>query len=278
MARAGVFSIRRSQSMDKLTDQELLQLEKYRFKPTLDNSFCLGNLLDESYLKEFLEKLTLTIDAPSEKIAASIFMKRYAFLAVMSLYAMTKWNKKLNVSLDNIKMEQAEVGENWLPFLSLKDCTVQEWDPKEDRSTWRNTVIKDLFTDNIYPLISQLEKNAGISKLILWENISVYIYWLYESELKDHDNQQVSSDFRYLIFEVEGSLFGRFNRNPLQKFFADKTYMEEWDEEIRIRKTCCFSYHLPAGKRCKTCPCTHISKDGRCQVGESVCSTIRSFA
>jgi siderophore-iron reductase FhuF len=259
--------------MDKLYADN--QLSKYRFNPSLEHTFNVADLLDESFLKDFLKNLSAAIGAPSEKIAASIFIKRYAFLAVMSLYAMTALNKKLNVSLDNVQMESAEQGKDWLPGISLKDVTVQDWDGI-DRSEWRASVLKDLFASNIFPLISQLEKTVGISKLILWENIAVYLFWLYESELKDKDN--AAEDFRYLISEAEGLLFGRCNLNPLQKYFAEKTYLEVWDSEVRIRKTCCFTYQLPAGKQCKTCPCIQNVKDRRCQDGESICEAVRSFA
>ncbi|WHY66237.1 IucA/IucC family C-terminal-domain containing protein [Neobacillus sp. SuZ13] len=259
--------------MDKLFTVN--QLEKYRFNPSLEHTFNVADLLDEKHLRNFLENLSVTIGAPSEKIAASIFIKRYAFLAVMSLYAMTALNKKLNVSLDNIKMETAIQGKDWLPGISLKDADLQGWDGN-DRAEWRTRVLKDLFANNVYPLISQLEKTFGISKLILWENIAVYLFWLYETELIDYE--QAAEDFRYLLSEAEGKLFGRYNLNPLQKYFAEKTYLEEWDTEVRVRKTCCFTYQMPAGKRCKTCPCTHIAKDRRCHDGENICEAVRSFA
>jgi siderophore-iron reductase FhuF len=263
--------------MGKLTDRELLQLEKYRFNHSLVNSFCPADLLDESFLEDFLKNLAVAIGAPNQKAAASIFIKRYAFLAVMSLYAMTAWNKKLNVSLNHIKIEQAELGKDWLPSISLTDMTVQEWEGK-NRENWRDGVLQDLFAHNVNPLISHLEKTIGISRLILWENIAVYIFWLYESVLKDTENDNVAQDFRYLFLDAEGQLFGHFNRNPLQKYVAEKTYMAEWDDEIRIRKTCCFSYQLPAAKRCKTCPCMLSARDGRCQVEESICGSVRGFA
>ncbi|MEH7307636.1 siderophore-iron reductase FhuF [Neobacillus drentensis] len=261
--------------MDKLFAEK--KMEKYRFNPHLEHSFEVANLLDESFLKDFLKNLCAAIEAPSEKIAASIFIKRYSFIAVISLYAMTAWNKKLNVSLDNVKMESPEQGKEWLPGISLKDVTGQEWDGTE-RSEWRASVFKDLFANNIYPLITHLEKTVGISKLILWENIAVYLFWLYETELKEYPNDHIAADFRFLILEAAGPLFGRYDLNPLQKYFVGKTYLKEWDTEVRVRKTCCFTYQLPAGKRCKTCPCTYISKDGRCQDGESICEAVRSFA
>jgi siderophore-iron reductase FhuF len=261
--------------MDKLFAEN--HVERYRFNLELEHTFNVADLLDESFHQDFLKKLSAAIGAPSEKVAASILIKRYAFLAVMSLYAMTVWNKKLNLSLENVKMEFPEQGKEWLPTISFNDFTVQDRDGN-NRFDWRVSVLKDLFANNIFPLISQLEKTVGISKLILWENIAVYLFWLYESELKDINNDNVAGDFLYLISEAEGRLFGCYNLNPLQKYFAEKTYLEEWDAEVRVRKTCCFTYQLPVGKRCKTCPCTHIAKDRRCHDGENICEAVRSFA
>lgn len=258
-------------------ERELLQLKKYRLSGSLEKSFNAQDLLDESFLKEFTKNLALAICAPSEKIAASIFIKRYAFLAVISLYGMTVWNKKINVALDNVNMEVVEPGKDWLPKFSFKKVKLEDWNG-ENRDEWRIEVIQDLFAKNIYPIIEKLEKVFHISRLILWENIAVYVFWLYESELKDLENDNVVNDFHYLILEAEGQLFGRYNCNPLQKYFGEKTYLEKSDDEIRVRKTCCFSYQLPAGKRCKTCPCTHIAKEGRCHDGESICAAARSLA
>lgn len=245
-------------------------LQKYRLAPELKNSFNIASLLDETFLKAFIVDLSNAIGAPSEKTAASIFVKRYAFIAVMSLYAMTAWNKKLNTALSNIDMESPEKGKDWLPSFSLTDTNGLAWNGN-DRSEWRKEVLTDLFAKNIYPIIEKLEKMFGISRLILWENIAVYIFWLYETELKDLNNENVLNDFVFLMLEAEGALFGRYKRNPLQKYYAEKV------EEVRMRKTCCFSYQLPAGKRCKTCPCMQITKDRRCHDGESICSAVRSF-
>ncbi|MGG3468048.1 IucA/IucC family C-terminal-domain containing protein [Neobacillus pocheonensis] len=246
-------------------------LQKYRLASELKNSFCVGDLLDEKFLKVFIDNLSESIGAPSEKVSASIFMKRYAFITVLSLYVMTVWNKKLNVTLSNIEMESPEQGKEWLPSLSLKDANGIAWDGK-NRAEWRRGVLKDLFAKNIFPIIEKLEKMFRISRLILWENIAVYIFWLYETELKDLNNGNVLNDFRFLMVEAEGAMFGRYKGNPLQKYYTEKV------EEVRMRNTCCFSYQLPAGKRCKTCPCTQITKDRRCHDGESICSAVRSFA
>ncbi|WP_342432883.1 siderophore-iron reductase FhuF [Neobacillus sp. FSL H8-0543] len=259
-----------------LEENGLLHLQKYRLSSNLQHTFTIADLMDKTLLANLFKELTYSLGTPSEKVAASIFIKRYAFIAVISLYAMSASNKKINLSMDNIEMEKPERGKDWLPKISLKDLSIEEWNG-EDRDEWRRETFRELFANNIYPIIEQLEKNYKISRLILWENIAIYLFWLYETELKNSDNPYVKSDFHYLFSEAEGELFGRYHNNPLQKYQSEKKYLEEFQEEIRVRKTCCFSYQLPSSKRCKTCPCTYIAKDGGCYDGESICSAVRSF-
>ncbi|MEH7253004.1 IucA/IucC family C-terminal-domain containing protein [Neobacillus niacini] len=252
-----------------LLENALSALQKYRFRSAIGKSFTVANLLDKTYVTEFMKNLADLIEAPTERTAASIFIKRYAFIAVISLFAMTTSNKKMNLSLDNIEMEVAERGKDWLPMISLKNPSVEDWNG-EDRNQWRKNVYRELFAYNLYPLIEHFEKTFKVSKLVLWENIAVYLLWLYETELKDNESPNVQDDFRFLIEEAEGKLFGRYHHNPIQKYFSEKKV----EDEVRIRKTCCFTYQL-GSKRCKTCPCTHITQDGRCFDGESICSAIR---
>jgi ferric iron reductase protein FhuF len=254
-----------------LKEKDLGALHKYRLRSVTGKSFNVANLLDKTFVVDFMKHLADSIAAPSERTAASIFIKRYAFIAVISLFAMTTGNKKMNLSLDNIEMEEAERGKDWLPVISLKDLSMEEWNGK-DRNEWRKGIYRDLFANNLYPLIEHFEKTFKVSKLILWENIAVYLFWLYETELKYSENPNVQDDFLFLIKEAEGNLFGRYNLNPIEKYYSEKTSQAE----VRIRKTCCFTYQL-GSKRCKTCPCTHIAKDGVCYDGENICGAVRGI-
>ncbi|WP_168193783.1 IucA/IucC family C-terminal-domain containing protein [Lysinibacillus sp. SGAir0095] len=263
-----------------MTKKEIQILQKYRLKTEFTPIFRVEELKNDDFLQEFIAKLTKVIGAPSEKVAASIFIKRYAFVAVIALYAMTSWNKKVNVNLDMIDMEAPELGKKWLPSVELKDLTVEEWDMNiQERAEWRQDVIRNLFSQNIYPIFTKFEKTFGISKLILWENIAIYIFWLYETELNSN-NKQAFDDFNYLIFEADGSLFSEFKGNPLQRFYGKKTSIEHLGEEVRMRKTCCFSYQLAeSNKRCKTCPCAHLSKDGGCvNENEDISCSVQDYA
>lgn len=253
-----------------LKENDLSVLQKYRLKLETGKSFTVASLMDKAFAVDFMKKLAISIGSPSEKTAASIFIKRYAFIAVISLFAMTTANKKLNLSLDNIEMEEAERGTDWLPMISLKNPSIEEWDGF-DRDEWRKGVYRDLFANNIYPLIEHFEKTFKVSKLILWENIAVYLFWLYETELKDSEYPNAQNDLNFLVKDAEGNLFGQYNLNPIQKYYSQK----KSQDEIRIRKTCCFTYQL-GSKRCKTCPCTYNTSNGVCVNGESVCGAVPS--
>lgn len=254
-----------------LKENDLSVLRKYRLISETGRSFNVAKLMDKPFALQFMRNLSYSIGSPSERAAASIFIKRYAFVAVISLFAMTTANKKLDLSLDNIEMEEAERGKDWLPMISLKNPTIEEWNG-EDRDEWRKSVYRDLFANNIYPLIEHFEKTFKVSKLILWENIAVYLFWLYETELKELNHPNVHSDFNFLIKEAEGNLFGHYHLNPIQKYYSVKHFQDN----IRLRKTCCFTYQL-GSKRCKTCPCTHITNDGVCFDGESICGAVQSL-
>jgi ferric iron reductase protein FhuF len=134
------------------------ELQKYRFSQSIDHSFNVAELFNEDYLKTFIKTLTDLIGAPNEKAASSIFIKRYAFLAVISLYAMTALNKKVNVSLENVIMESAVQGIEWLPKFSFNDLTLEDWNG-EHRNDWRISFLQDLFAKKYFTVNQPIRKN-----------------------------------------------------------------------------------------------------------------------
>ena len=96
------------------------------------------------------------------------------------------------------------------------------------------------------------------SKHILWGNIAISLFWLYETVLPKIEDVEIQNrakeDFHYLISEASGTLFGNEHTNPLKRYYHKKVYIEDLQEEVRVRTTCCFSYLLKGTtKRCKIC-------------------------
>ncbi len=212
-------------------------------------------LLDEASMTKYLEKNGPVIGSQDLKVNGSIFTKRYAFLAVLGLYCMSFLNKKIDVSPSNVRLVENIENSLWLPHFQLQDFTLVDIQSDQDKQEY----IDQLF-HHIHDMIQSVNRATKLSDLIMWENIAVYIYWLYENEAmveEAHSKESVQHDFKLLLAE-ENHAFYSYHHNPLARYYTDKVQVIGREEEIRVRKTCCFSYKLENKEkvRCKTCPPT----------------------
>lgn len=210
----------------------------------------INNFTDYSFLSSFLQQLKDELQAPSLKVTASIFMKRYAFLAVIQLATMSYFHKAFSLN-GNIYLQEYKKDQLWLPNFYFDHISIHK--TKNNRKTWRDEVIIKLFKEHLNPIMNDLYKKTKISKKILWENVFIYISWFYESSLEDEMKKsfydQLKEDYLYIVYEAEGNLFGDYKENPFKKFYEHRI------NGFGIRKTCCYSYLLKSkGGRCRTCP------------------------
>ena len=214
-------------------------------------SIQVKDLLDENKLREYLNSLGRHIEASNSKVAGSIFMKRYAFLAVIFLYTMTSKSEKLLISFENLSIETDEKTDAWLPqfYFSRLESEAAE----QDREAWRRNCLERLFKEHFFTIINCVSRVTKVSKLVLWENIVVYIFWLYETVLQHNENAK--EDFDFIVNQAEGALFGNYHENPLKRYLSKKIHLENLDKEIRKRKSCCYNYLTKSKQHCTTCPC-----------------------
>jgi ferric iron reductase protein FhuF len=236
-----------------LSAEERKVLETYRLSTVQTNSplsIRLDRLFEDSVLIDYVAKVRDRLGAANDAVAASMLIKRYSFLVAMSLYAMSVWNKRLVLSPEQIWMETDDHAAMWMPTfrfekLEAEVCT-------SCRSQWREETVLRLFAKHVFPLITKLQKTTKISSYILWENIAVYIYWIYETLLNDeaiaHIHPRLRDDFRFLVYEAGGELFGTPQHNPLKRFWKGNT-------SVKQRTTCCLYYQTEGGTHCHTCPC-----------------------
>jgi ferric iron reductase protein FhuF len=243
-----------------LSADEIRELEKFRLSTKRAHSplsIRVDQLLHEETLTTYLEMLQRKLGAPNMIVTASILMKRYSFLAVMALYAMSVWNKRLSIAVHQVWLETEDSAETWLPAFRLEQFECEEVNAARDQ--WRKETIQILFARHMNVLIERLCQTTKISPLILWENVAIYIFWLYETLLEDktfaHINEQLRDDFHFVIQEAKGELFGRYSQNPLARFWKEKTYSSLAKKEIRRRTTCCLYYKIATDRsHCQTCP------------------------
>ncbi|MGM0845807.1 MAG: IucA/IucC family C-terminal-domain containing protein [Bacillota bacterium] len=246
----------------KLTGEEKDKLKSFRFlteRPAESELTSASQLLNEEGLNKFLQKYSDKIGSEDKKVLSSILLKRYAFLAVISMFSLSVFNKRLNVSPENVFLADGEKNGLWLPGFYFQDHAAE---PVTDRETVRADAAKDIFRNHLFPLIETVKKAGKLSNLIAWENVAIYLFWVYEGlieqeELK-HVRVRMEEDFHWLLEEDNAALFGPYHQNPLARYHGEKQYVAEQDSVLRVRKTCCFSYQLRGGEshRCSTCPQT----------------------
>lgn len=217
-----------------------------------------------------LDDVASVLGTRSRKIAASLLIKRHAFLATAAcLYPMSAYNCAPDLSLGNTLIDYRYDGKLWQSSMHLHDLHVTAPASAQDRSKWRAQICRQLFADNLTRVIKSLTNLCGVSQSILWENLAVRVYSLYERRLKTHKDQHVQQriqdDFDFLLTTTDFALFG-INHNPLQQYVQNSITDENTD--IRYRETCCYYYAVPGGTYCGTCPLPH-RKRGRKQVDQN---------
>ncbi|MED4889896.1 IucA/IucC family C-terminal-domain containing protein [Lysinibacillus sp. FSL R7-0073] len=248
---------------NKLSAEEIsILLSDYRltFEPAIDATYSISaeNLLDSEQALVYLQTIAPFFQSPSLLVTASLFGKRYSVLTMASaFYAMSRYDKGLQVAIENIWVEAEGHAKPWLPKVRYIDHAVSV--PTTDRNAWRDEVLKGIFADNLAKVWQSLTKISKIPKTILWENTAIYVNWLYETKIREGANEQeiirLQEDYDYIVNQAPGSLFGE-KKNPLTNYCGPKVTIKESEQPIRLRKTCCFYYHTSdeTNDYCISCP------------------------
>lgn len=205
---------------------------------------------------ELLDRLGPVLGSSSRHITASLLAKRLAFLTTGSaLYAMSAMDRGLDLSVDNFFVEFRHEHALWRSRMPLSTTTASC--PRDGaRQEWRDEVISNLFANGLAPIINSLNAVARTPISVLWENVAVRVYSLYEKRLATERHlghrTQITDDFHYLVNDAPARLFGTRD-NPLQRYFLTRKTC--CSDSPRIRKTCCYYYRASDPVEfCSTCP------------------------
>ncbi|MCM3618911.1 (2Fe-2S)-binding protein [Sutcliffiella horikoshii] len=244
--------------MSTLTQQEFRFLEEScRFvagEAEVEDTISLHSLIHDG-TEEYLLKVQDALGTDEMDVAASLLMKRLGFLAVNCLLSMSAFNKTLKVDPSTIWIDSCIENDIWLPKLRYTKVQALEAGTFEIREAWRQHHFEELFGGIFSPLINRMAKEAKVSRQTLWENVVLYVYWMYESILPnlEMDMPYQEEDFSSLL-EADPAYFG-MRRNPAATFYKPKTFVEKHQAEMRVRTTCCYYYKTNSeGSRCSTCP------------------------
>ncbi|NVK27921.1 MAG: (2Fe-2S)-binding protein [Flavobacteriia bacterium] len=220
-----------------------------------------SKLLNDAWCLDTLQKIMPELGAPNIRVTASLVIKRVAFLTLAPvLYAMSGFDKGLDVSIENSVFEYPLENKLWLSKMPLKDTSVSVWQnlDKEGRCAWREGILNKVFAGHLTRLVEQMYRLTKVSRRILWENVAVRVFSIYEQRILANVAEEkraiAEADYAYLLDKTTTQLFG-LDENPLTPFYRDKRLTELSDKPIRVRRTCCFYYQATEPSvYCGACP------------------------
>jgi len=231
-------------------EKELLDFGVHIKSGPITSDRTLAALFSEASVMRLLEAEKKAMHAPTLAVAASMFSKRYAYLAVSSsLYLMTLYDGVYQFPpaacafREDRKIELDQAGCSFVPL-------------EGNRHEWREQVVHTLFTECVTPLFDVLNRISKLSSRILWENVAVRINSLYRSMMREAEEpsvkQRIREDYLYLK-QAAGEVFGA-QQNP----FQHSLNLDDSLLETSNRKTCCMYYQLEKKSEsldyCLVCP------------------------
>lgn len=207
----------------------------FRWQSTASSSavLSLSDLKNEAVVERHLTILTNHFGSPTRAHAASMTAKRAGYAVALLIYARLRYNIVVNSSnCFLMTADEPSAAPGWLPVYSFP---LNSAESEQDAVNW---ITKELYAETLVPIIEVLAKEKGISRAVLFENVFVYMKWIFVTKLQD-------SDLFQQLLETPVSEFGYTKRHP----FA---YYE--DTSNGLRRTCCLRYQTVGEERtCKAC-------------------------
>ncbi|WP_173915783.1 hypothetical protein [Halobacillus sp. Marseille-Q1614] len=211
-------------------------------------------LQNKKGVQETLDEIHAYMESEFFLTTASVLSKRYAnFIATIPLASMTLFNKFPNMNLDNVELIRVDEKKKWLPRLHLLSKVVTQ-PVDQTREQWMREELDHLFKEIVRPVFLHINHLTRLSMDVMWENISVYMFRLYERQLAEwysaEETERMKQDFYYIVRDLPGETFGT-SHNPFT-YFLEQPKLETG---ARQRKCCCLSHRLHTDSDyCKVCP------------------------
>jgi ferric iron reductase protein FhuF len=157
---------------------------------------------------------------------------------------MSKLNRKVNFSVANISIITPDSFEGtWIPSFKFRDFELTKA-VNVNQELFKEEVLSEVFKDNVEVVFSHINNSIGLSKLLMWETLYVYINWMYKNLYETTNNKKYLNDLKFITKDVSSDVFGNYIENPFSTFNSHEK-----------RKTCCLAYLSNSkNKFCENCP------------------------
>ncbi len=237
--------------MDTLSLNEQEKLKKFRVyfhKERPLNYGSLQQMMNSAGANTYLKTNEYQIGSSLPKVAASLLSKRIAFIAVAHLYTMTVFNATLSSQPKDWALISTVKNGLWILDFYLIEEQIERM--TGDRDTWKKEAVQKWFQQLIAPAVCSLCLATGLSKKTVWENIRIYIDWLYLDVLTDPQYNSIQTSVEKDYHWITEPTMKFLGNNHLKNPFAALPRFQRSQ-----RETCCLSHLLDRGaKKCKNCP------------------------
>ncbi|MBO1909839.1 hypothetical protein [Sporosarcina sp. 6E9] len=226
--------------MLKLTVKQLNDLERFNvYVDAQEDKFSSAvDVLSDSGSRLLFEIIHGITEAPTNAVAASIYLRRYGFFIAAQLHVMSEHNLIWTGELEGIS-------------LFTNNDTILFSIPSDGFRIVQNqgSDIRFILEKYGHPVVTYFSKHAKISKLILWENIWGYVLWMYSMLLKENSP---SAQYDLAVLLADETWKPAMRRSPFKQFIKSQEALDAMANYKRT--TCCLYKELPNTEQCPYCP------------------------
>jgi len=224
----------------KLDDEHIASLERFgvflnRRPDAITNAQA---ILSETASTELLSEIKALTGAPTDAVAASVYMRRHGFFMTGLFHMLSKFNLLFIGKLEDVS-------------LFVENGTIQFTIPPDSFEDFhdRQEAIRSILEQYGHPVVEYMSKRAHVSKLILWENVWGYVLWMY-SMLLNEGCPAAQSDLDFLV--ADETWKPNMRRSPFKQYLQNEEPLDAMANYKRT--TCCLYKELPATEKCPYCP------------------------
>lgn len=184
------------------------------------------------------EKIHELSGAPTDTVAASIYMRRHGFFIAAQLHLISEHNLLWAGNLEDISL----FTDNDTLLFSVPTTGFRNVKNREED-------IRFILESYGHPVIEYVSKRAKIAKLILWENVWGYVLWMYSMLLQE--NSSFAQHDLTILLEDE-TWKPAMRRSPFKQYLNNQQALDAMADYKRT--TCCLLKELPNTDKCPYCP------------------------
>ncbi|WP_373231893.1 (2Fe-2S)-binding protein [Cohnella sp.] len=219
-------------------------------------SIAATDILQHEKMLELLQRGSVLVKGIGLELAVSFLGLAYFGLAATKQFVMSRYNRVLDLSLENLTIQLQSSGDYAQAVFKLKELKWTEL-PANDRETALLAEWKHYFEETMNPLIEATAGSAGFKPAMIWNQygarMSYTMDYLRSHAAEGSARQLLEEDF-LLLSSLPAETFNLRRKNPFDHTpcYIDSPYQP--GNQIMIRSSCCMYYRRENGVKCYNCP------------------------